>query len=527
MKVKGKKIFLPISFVVMSAAIGAGIMNFSKLQEKASAAKEISATATASINVISGETAGKIIPRNNSIEYSIDITLNERAVAGDFVRYYLENLPDGMSTADVYSGNAAIGKAYFIDGSREDKYTTQIANTPKESSDKQDLTLGSKKAGVKIVFNENIEQLEDVRFSISNRSHVPFVVANRDYNVTSKVIFDGVEIAKKDLIISKDQENSIVVTKTGPYSVAFRNQDGKISSSMFSFYIDAFTHNKPVAGDILTYDLSSSEIKYKSTYSVGEIITAKTGTSTMAGQEVNANGAYLFDVQKQVRLEVLEHTSDVLKVKLLDDMVDGNRYLLESRGVDIVDPNAIDMTTSRVSLSKIKTVIADGANPDSLKSSSVWSKFTVSYAGTRITASDQISTIKSSVFVKYVDENGKEISVSKTLVDNKNYGTTYADAGEIEIEGYDFVELAKGSAPKTGKVTNIPQTIIYLYRKKPALIVAPEVPKAEVSKTGSSKVEAPNTGFGQNSGSIFAIIAGILTVLSVIFFVRKTSKVKL
>ena len=81
-----------------------------------------------------------------------------------------------------------------------------------------------------------------------------------------------------------------------------------------------------------------------------------------------------------------------------------------------------------------------------------------------------------SVYVKYVDEEGKEISDKTELKKDAPVGEDYT-ATPKTIEGYETGVWQKGSAPEKGKVAEGEQTVVYVYKK------------VEAPKTGSVYVK--------------------------------------
>ena len=82
-----------------------------------------------------------------------------------------------------------------------------------------------------------------------------------------------------------------------------------------------------------------------------------------------------------------------------------------------------------------------------------------------------------SVYVKYVDEEGKEISDKTELKKDAPVGEDYT-ATPKAIDGYETGVWQKGSAPENGKVKEGEQTVVYVYKKV-----------EEVPKTGSVYVK--------------------------------------
>lgn len=85
-----------------------------------------------------------------------------------------------------------------------------------------------------------------------------------------------------------------------------------------------------------------------------------------------------------------------------------------------------------------------------------------------------------SVYVKYVDEQGKEIAEKTELKKDAPVGEAYTATPKV-IEGYETGVWQKGSAPEKGKVEEGEKTVVYVYKKiKPT----PE-PKSDFSITKS------------------------------------------
>ena len=69
-----------------------------------------------------------------------------------------------------------------------------------------------------------------------------------------------------------------------------------------------------------------------------------------------------------------------------------------------------------------------------------------------------------SVYVKYVDEQGKEISDKTELKKDAPVGEEYS-ATPKTIKGYKYLKLGDGSASESGKVAEGEQTVVYVYKK--------------------------------------------------------------
>ena len=77
------------------------------------------------------------------------------------------------------------------------------------------------------------------------------------------------------------------------------------------------------------------------------------------------------------------------------------------------------------------------------------------------------ATLCGTVTVIHVDENGKVLIKKEVVVNNAPVGTPYETA-EKEIPGYHFKKMDDKSAPKTGKVVEGSQAVIYVYQKERA-----------------------------------------------------------
>ena len=71
---------------------------------------------------------------------------------------------------------------------------------------------------------------------------------------------------------------------------------------------------------------------------------------------------------------------------------------------------------------------------------------------------------KGNVYVKYVTEDGTVLEKEKEVVVNAEVGTKYT-TDKKTFEGYEFVEMAKDSAPANGKVVKGDQHVTYVYKK--------------------------------------------------------------
>ena len=71
---------------------------------------------------------------------------------------------------------------------------------------------------------------------------------------------------------------------------------------------------------------------------------------------------------------------------------------------------------------------------------------------------------KGNVYVKYVTEDGKELEAESEVLVNAEVGTKYT-TDKKTFDGYEFVEMAKDSAPANGKVVKGDQHVTYVYKK--------------------------------------------------------------
>ena len=108
-----------------------------------------------------------------------------------------------------------------------------------------------------------------------------------------------------------------------------------------------------------------------------------------------------------------------------------------------------------------------------------------------------------SVYVKYVDEQGKEIADKTELKKDAPVGEAYT-ATPKTIEGYETGVWQKGSAPEKGKVAEGEQTVVYVYKKikptpepKSDFTITKTVDKKEYKKAGevlTYTITVTNTG---------------------------------
>lgn len=92
------------------------------------------------------------------------------------------------------------------------------------------------------------------------------------------------------------------------------------------------------------------------------------------------------------------------------------------------------------------------------------------------------------VTVIYVDEDGKVLIERAVVLRDVPVGTPYRTVQKT-VDGYEYVRMGKGSAPRRGTVTAGPQEVIYVYRKakEPA---PPEPPVPPMGDTESLGVHA-------------------------------------
>ena len=76
-----------------------------------------------------------------------------------------------------------------------------------------------------------------------------------------------------------------------------------------------------------------------------------------------------------------------------------------------------------------------------------------------------------SVYVRYIDQDGKDLLEQETVLANENVGTSY-DVQPKTIEGYEDPQLAENSAPQSGEVKEGEQTVIFVYKMKKGTVIA-------------------------------------------------------
>ena len=96
-----------------------------------------------------------------------------------------------------------------------------------------------------------------------------------------------------------------------------------------------------------------------------------------------------------------------------------------------------------------------------------------------------VKIASSTVTVKYVDEDGKEIADSVTLTGA--VGAAYK-AEKKTIDGYEFKEMQTGSASESGTFAKDAQTVVYVYKKTP--VKAADVTVRYVDEDGREIAES-------------------------------------
>lgn len=89
-----------------------------------------------------------------------------------------------------------------------------------------------------------------------------------------------------------------------------------------------------------------------------------------------------------------------------------------------------------------------------------------------------------SVYTKYIQEDGNILEDRKAIKDNVPVGEEYS-AEQKTFDGFEFVEMAKNSAPVEGKVVEGDTNVTFIYKKIEELVEEPiEEPKTKILKEG-------------------------------------------
>ena len=149
------------------------------------------------------------------------------------------------------------------------------------------------------------------------------------------------------------------------------------------------------------------------------------------------------------------------------------------------------------------TSVTDGEDTWTFKgwnqSSQTINKADIHFIGTwALAAKPQPKT--GNVYVKYIDEEGKEIADKTELKKDAPVGEDYTATPKV-IEGYETGKHQEGSAPANGTVKEGEQTVVYVYKAKPEptsdFSIKKSVDKASYEKAGEEltyTITVTNTG---------------------------------
>ncbi|HBM4073598.1 TPA: MucBP domain-containing protein [Listeria innocua] len=288
---------------------------------------------------------------------------------------------------------------------------------------------------------------------------------------------DGMELAPTETLSGNVDENYVTTAKTFTgYELIETpsNAEGKFSENAQTVtYVYRAIKAEPILAKEVTVDyqdelgakISETEVL---TGEIGETYTTVAKTIdgyTLIKSPTNANGIFNENPQTVTYVYQLQNSPIAanITVKHLDE---NNNELAPS---EVLSGNVDEAYTTKPKEIKDYSLVKVPTNASG--------KFTTE-AQTVIYHYKKNSIPTSSyITVKYVDETGKELAISKVL--NGNINDSYATTAK-EIKGY---TLMKKPANATGKFTDQDQTIKYVYRAN----------KAEVNPNPNSDVLGSNS----------------------------------
>ncbi|EEJ0016091.1 MucBP domain-containing protein [Listeria innocua] len=288
---------------------------------------------------------------------------------------------------------------------------------------------------------------------------------------------DGIELAPTETLSGNVDENYVTTAKTFTgYELIETpsNAEGKFSENAQTVtYVYRAIKAEPILAKEVTVNyqdelgakISETEVL---TGEIGETYTTVAKTIdgyTLIKSPTNANGIFNENPQTVTYVYQLQNSPIAanITVKHLDE---NNNELAPS---EVLSGNVDEAYTTKPKEIKDYSLVKVPTNASG--------KFTTE-AQTVIYHYKKNSIPTSSyITVKYVDETGKELAISKVL--NGNINDSYATTAK-EIKGY---TLVKKPANATGKFTDQDQTIKYVYRAN----------KAEVNPNPNSDVLGSNS----------------------------------
>ncbi|MBF0714108.1 MucBP domain-containing protein [Gemella sp. GH3] len=448
-------------------------------------AKEVANESTATITPKLND-KGNLNYQVNKFSYEVTTKLTEPAKAGNYVEYRFENLPTLPNKLQVKSGNTVIGNVKVL----EDTNAIKRAN-----DNVQEEKFEGNHSKVRVIFNKAVEELENIvyKFSLDNaQMQTPNTI--EDKNLTSKITQGNNTLAEVTKLVEKGEVKNFPKTEAAMSYNTVNVKDNEFVNPELRLVLTNSSNTPAKKDDLFTYTLSDNTgisfdvEKIKELYS-GKTITTRDHSHMYADSTANKYGVVTLERYVD-ELELVEVTPKSIKLKVKKDFetVDRGKTINQYFPYLITDnsSNTIDAKNKKILLPNMKLEYnSANGNVNNVKVEN----HSIDIQGVNVNASG-IKVPKASVIVKYVDELGKEISNTETILKQEKYGTSY-EVKPKNIENYTYKELGKNSAGLKGIVLKEDQTIVLVYTKKEEPKEEPKVEIPKVEPKEEPKVEIP------------------------------------
>ena len=349
--------------------ISVGVVAESAPQTEAVAPVEVASKSTATVDapveVASKSTATVDVTSERNDGYNsvttIKTELTAPAKAGDIVTYTTKNLSlAGLNGLAVTTDDGTvIGKVIA---------SNTYSPADLQAAGKTGLSPGANSSKVIVTFNENVEKLDSVLYTLKLVGQSQTVLSSTGYDMTASILTAGNEIVSESVHVAATQKENLndtyaYLSRTA--SVQKVSQDGTVNGSLvFGVYTSSEEPMK--IGDTMTLKLDDkSPLLFDTTAAntaVGSRQTVKP-SRVFDGTNVDSNNIITVDKSTAV-FEVVSATEDTVVVKLVEgNLAKDGRYGYLVFKDQVVDPTAFDMDGKLVKGVSYTSTVTTGAGP--------------------------------------------------------------------------------------------------------------------------------------------------------------------
>lgn len=271
----------------------------------------------------------------NSSRATVTITteLSSQAKSGDYVDYALTNLPIGglENQPVVTADNVEIGTVKVVETPTQ--YSLEQNNTL-DNNGQHDQSLSTddmdKKYLFRVVFNDKIEDLVDVKYSISyNNQYFNHYIATTDYSYVTSVAVNN-KVLKTDIVsvpaYKKEAFDTDSFIESGFNTVRLSTDGSRLEDGKFAIELLNSSKEPVLAGSHITVDIANDAL-VTLTNNVGDVIKTNSQRGYYFDTAVNDNGIILNDYV-ETSFKVITNDGAKLTLEALDDIVLTNKFAI-------------------------------------------------------------------------------------------------------------------------------------------------------------------------------------------------------